>query len=525
MADIRELGQKVKAKYPGQYDDLDDATLGQKIKAKFPGQYDDFSDVQSAPAQPAPKGSDPSPGMFGQAVDLLRGVGAGAISTGVGAYNLARKIPGAENVLPPVDDFWKGAAQAPDSLGGKVGKFGEQAAEMMIPMSRVAKITDALPAAVRIGADALTAGGIAGVQSGGDPSAAATAALTQGALGAGGEVLSRSGAAKAASEMLKESAAGQYAQALLRGGGTKGNKLKAEDKLVPELIDRGVSAWTLKGLRNKAQSQVQSYGQAIDDAWRALPDGEAVPVDDVLSRLGKVAEDTHMAPDAAGRMIPMGPEAERGIANIQKLQETISNFAEPVKIWDVENGVEKTMNVIPAVKMRKLRQYFDKVSADAGRFEGRTLSDQSTAAAHSMAADGIREELAKAYPDIAKINKEFSFWKDLAKVADDTIIRKTGHGPGLGATVTKGLAAAGGMAGGGVHGMVVANESMGMLQRAVNSTAWRTVSAVQKDRLANALAKGNRGEAERLIRMIGATVTSAAARSRPTEPNQEQEQE
>lgn len=43
MATLNELGQKVKAKYPGQYDDISDDELGRKIQAKYPGQYDDFT--------------------------------------------------------------------------------------------------------------------------------------------------------------------------------------------------------------------------------------------------------------------------------------------------------------------------------------------------------------------------------------------------------------------------------------------------------------------------------------------------
>jgi len=42
---IEDLGKKVKAKYPGQYDDLADADLGRKVKSKYPGDYDDFSDI------------------------------------------------------------------------------------------------------------------------------------------------------------------------------------------------------------------------------------------------------------------------------------------------------------------------------------------------------------------------------------------------------------------------------------------------------------------------------------------------
>lgn len=51
MPTTAELGKKVKARYPGQYDDIDDQTLGTKVKAKYPQQYGDFAD--SASAQPA----------------------------------------------------------------------------------------------------------------------------------------------------------------------------------------------------------------------------------------------------------------------------------------------------------------------------------------------------------------------------------------------------------------------------------------------------------------------------------------
>lgn len=43
MPTVSELGQKVKKKYPGAYDDLSDLELGQKTKAKYP-EYSDFTD-------------------------------------------------------------------------------------------------------------------------------------------------------------------------------------------------------------------------------------------------------------------------------------------------------------------------------------------------------------------------------------------------------------------------------------------------------------------------------------------------
>jgi hypothetical protein len=46
--DVRELGRRVKAKYPGAYDDLTDEDLGRRVKAKYPGAYDDFTDTPAA---------------------------------------------------------------------------------------------------------------------------------------------------------------------------------------------------------------------------------------------------------------------------------------------------------------------------------------------------------------------------------------------------------------------------------------------------------------------------------------------
>jgi hypothetical protein len=49
MATVSDLGAKVKAKYPGQYDDLSDEDVGRKVRARFPGQYDDFEDAPAPP--------------------------------------------------------------------------------------------------------------------------------------------------------------------------------------------------------------------------------------------------------------------------------------------------------------------------------------------------------------------------------------------------------------------------------------------------------------------------------------------
>ena len=55
MPTVIDLGQKVKQKYPGSYDDLSDLELGQRTKTKYPGSYDDFTDIESKVDVVAPK--------------------------------------------------------------------------------------------------------------------------------------------------------------------------------------------------------------------------------------------------------------------------------------------------------------------------------------------------------------------------------------------------------------------------------------------------------------------------------------
>lgn len=70
MPTVAELGQRVKAKYPGVYDDLSDMDVGQKVKTKYPGAYDDFADIpQSSPTQPANKPE--KPGIFSRMMGAI----------------------------------------------------------------------------------------------------------------------------------------------------------------------------------------------------------------------------------------------------------------------------------------------------------------------------------------------------------------------------------------------------------------------------------------------------------------------
>jgi len=117
--------------------------------------------------------------------DFIAGVGAGGASTVRGINTAAHKlIPQIPVVVP------ESATVAPETLPGQAGKFGEQAAEWLLPESKLAKVDKAIEAAkflprltkplVAAVPHAATAAGITGAQTGGDPDAMKWAALISG---------------------------------------------------------------------------------------------------------------------------------------------------------------------------------------------------------------------------------------------------------------------------------------------------------------------------------------------------------
>jgi len=451
------------------------------------------------------------------AVDLAEGAASGLASTVFHGGDLIRRMTGQPRVINEPDV--QQAMREPPSLAGKAGKLGEQTLEFFAPSGVIGKGAKAIEAATaglraakalsiagRAGLEAATAAGITGLQTGGDTEAmkqaAATAGITTGAFGAAAEGVAKFGPA------LKESALAQYGRVL--NPTKQGTKFLAKTEVAPGLLDRQVAAASLKTLQGKAAAQVQKWGQNIEDAYANLPAGSSADLNSVTQRLDTMAQEFTI-PSAGGKAVPMGPHAEAALENIDRLKQTLTDIAQT----NPQTGALE----VPVDKVRQLRQYFDNIAAKAGRYEGKTLADQSIAEAHGLAADAIREELAQQFPDIAKINKEFAFWKNAQKVVDETVLRRTGQAKPLGRKLAGAAGAAGGFATGGLSGAIVGKKVMDTLEQLTTSTAWGTVSAVTKDRLANALARGSGAEVEFWVRRIansmGGAKTSSNALQEP----------
>ena len=203
----------------------------------------------------------------------------------------------------------------------------------------------------------------------------------------------------------------------------------------------------------------------------------------------------YMVPDAAGVLHPANPQA---ISAIEGVQEIVRQYGP---------------NISPT-SLRQLRQIFDEPVAHAGGYAGADLATHYTLNAQEAAANSIRKILHSASPDIGGLNKEISFWLDVRKVTSETALRQTGQAGGLvktfaplavGAAGTAGLhygGAAGGIEAGAVMTLVAVATKM------IRSPAWRTTSAVFKDRVASALASGSVGDLAALATRVGIAVRS-----------------
>jgi F0F1-type ATP synthase membrane subunit c/vacuolar-type H+-ATPase subunit K len=213
---VVDLGKKTKLKYPGEYDDLNDAEVGRKVKAKYPGDYDDFTDVtvavpaSSVAAAPAP--STPDTGFknpilraagdftFGAvktgAMDMLK---AGEFLTGTNPMTATMSYLARRLGMPKVSEIpaVKSFLTPPPGLASGIGQFAATAGEFMLPGGLPAKGIKAVEALVKgapklvsklappianVAGQGMTAGGVELLRTGGDVDKAKTVGLVGAAI-------------------------------------------------------------------------------------------------------------------------------------------------------------------------------------------------------------------------------------------------------------------------------------------------------------------------------------------------------
>ena len=440
MSTIIDLGQKVKAKYPGQYDDMSDFDVGQKVKAKYPTEYSDFQDV-SKPVLPQAKKS-----VLGK---ISSGIQKGMDTASNFAFGTFGKTTGGL--------ITQGIASGAQLLGQATGN--EKATEFGQKLEKQLGSQGFQPTASDIAFQSLE------LYPGGGKISEALSKLP-----GGKQVIEH---ISSLPDTLKKSAIEQYSKVF---NATSKEAKSLVKETVPKLLEKKVTFSSPANLAEKAESMATEYGGKIGEYFKNLPTDAKEATQPILDKLN-VFKNQYIVD---GKV--MRPEAVQATENVMS---KISQFGKDIS---TENA-------------RKVRQILDE------HFDvSKGIDDISTYTkkAERAGANAIRAEFAKTRPDLDKLNKEFNLWQNVKDLATYSAEKAKGRvvGSGLGSLIGGATGYNKGGIIGGIEGATIGGILGDKAIKLMRSPGWNTVSAVLKNNLADALAKGDKKTIEMLITKI-----------------------
>lgn len=461
------LAQKVKAKFPGVYDDLPDAELESRIVAKFPGVYDDLPRTIVVKTAASPKS--PERTWTDTAEDLAIGAAKGLGNT---AYGLGKLVHDYTPIGRISDVIQPGAFEpqnkppelTPTNTPQRIGQAAEQIGEFFLPTGLAGKVGKV--------AEVAKSGMLTMAQGGGPVGAGVSAGLTA--------VLPGGGAAKTLAGKLESSAHKEMAQAL---GATKEWAKVEAAKLAPEMLRRGLGGSRISMLAT-AKATAQRVGANLEQAYQsAAAAGHTIPATIVQGNIQLAADALKVRGPGGLRVVP---GTERVVKKLDELADFVGSMGPD----------------IPVDKAAALKRTWDHIVSKAGLFGPKamaTATDSADAWAYREAAGAFRN-LLNSNPTIADLNKEVAFWTSLKNVLRETQKRTQAQaGTGLVAAGTGGAGAVmGALTGDSPSDAAIKGLIGGLagrqLVKVVQSPAFRTrVAAPFKQQLADALASGHTG--------------------------------
>jgi hypothetical protein len=286
-------------------------------------------------------------------------------------------------------------------------------------------------------------------------------------------------ASKPLAGSLEKSAITDYSQAL--NPTTKENKFLTQ-KTVPKLLEKGEKAFSLQGLEKKAQTNISKAGQQLDDIESAIPPKTQIKTQKILDDLENYKKEFYTTTNK-GKRVALEPDKIRAT---EELQEIIRQF-------DGSASFES---------LQKAKRVWAETIAEAKGYAGKTFSEGSKLKVKDIATDAIRTEIAKEFPDLAKINAEYSFWKNVEKITSDTIKRKTGQATPLNQNFAQQAGQGAGIIRGTVSDAIFIGQAFKNATKLFQSAGYRMISASAKYKLAKLIAKGNIVEANNLIAQL-----------------------
>lgn len=280
----------------------------------------------------------------------------------------------------------------------------------------------------------------------------------------GGEVIAK--ALTKLPEGLKKQAIKQYSEAL--GATTKELKVKTA-KVVPDLLEKGIYGG-LEKLDKISEEGMKAGGEMIALAESKIPQEAMQKVYPLLEKAARLKN----------RYIIDGKILDQGAVDaVDKVVESISQF-----------GHEIPDNTLLKIK-RVLDRSVSLANKNFTKDEGLSLATE----AKEGIANTIRNILNERYKDLGKANKEFNLWNNTAKIVQATIERRSSQTGGLTKQIIPAIFGGVGLAGGGGVPAVIGYFGSQKTLQLLNSPAYKTLSAVQKNKLANYLISGKVKEA------------------------------
>jgi hypothetical protein len=437
----------------------------------------------------------------GFAKDLAVGAGKSLIRAGLRGGDLLRQIPGVDAVSPkfiPLEPSQVESANTAQTIGGMI----EQGAELVAPTRAItalgAKVAPAVapylakilsPTLANLVPKVVIEGvGNAGLvkAQGGSNTAAGITGVVAGAVPTIGVI------ATGIANHLKTSAAENVAKFF--NPTTKPFKAVVEGR-TPEILARGSDVLGTLGRTRPGATEVfdvatQAAGDAIDQALSVY--GSDV-VQNAPQRL-MAALDVAKAPYVKTRIVSAAEAATLPAATVLGpmpgggVQIAIPLNAGKVRQIDaLKQIVQAHGNDMTVDDLVGLRRAWDEIAYARPQF-GQLGPAETTKWAKKMGGDAIRAIVQSDRPDLAALNREFAFWKDLHTVMEATTLRKTGQVGGLLPGMAEGAGVVAEAArGGGIGQMFVAGKLAKMAQQVFASPRYQSLAANVKTGLADAL--------------------------------------
>lgn len=246
-------------------------------------------------------------------------------------------------------------------------------------------------------------------------------------------------------------------------------------RIAPEMLKRRVSGG-LPALEERAAMESAKAGQAVSAkvAAHGTTTRDVLPMVEELEK----AKAPYQGKAASGATVVNDPSRVKAI---QRIQDTLMEYGDQISVESFDKFRRNLDETVTGAKAWNTDTK-GKIKAWAAR-EGRTV---------------LRDELRKAVPDVDAVMAEYSFWQSLEDVAHATNERRVGQARNLTTTIAGagGAVAADAVLPGSGIVMGAGKAALGAkaaasLKKLLESPGYQTWSAVQKQRLADALMSRN----------------------------------